>query len=194
MIKNLEKKLKFLELVDEMKLIKRAIFLRNWKQESDAEHSYHLALMVMIFIEDFPELDYEKTIKLALIHDLVEIYAWDTVVFDKKSEKTKSEREHNSFERLKNEFQDILPEFIELIEEYENRNSTESKFVYSIDKIQIIIQNVLEWWNSWKKWKYDFDEIKERQYSKIYPEFWLDKILDIYFERAEKNKIYYHKI
>lgn len=44
------------------------------------------------------------------------------------------------------------------------------------------------------KWKYDFGEIKERQYSKIYPEFWLDKILDIYFEKAEKNNIcYYNK-
>ena len=64
MIKNLEKKLKFLELVDEMKLIKRAVFLKDWSQESDAEHSYHLALMVMIFIEDFPELNYEKAIKL----------------------------------------------------------------------------------------------------------------------------------
>jgi 5'-deoxynucleotidase YfbR-like HD superfamily hydrolase len=31
--------------------------------------------MVMTFIEDFPELDYEKCIKIALIHDLIEIYA-----------------------------------------------------------------------------------------------------------------------
>lgn len=191
MIKNLEKKLKFLELVDEMKLIKRAIFLRDWSQESDAEHSYHLALIVMIFIEDFPELNYEKAIKLALIHDLVEIYAWDTIVFDKKAEKTKEEREKQALIKFKNEFQDILPEFIELIEEYEERISKEAKFVYSIDKIQIIIQNVMEWWNSWKKWKYGFDEVKKRQYSKIYPEFWLDNILDIYFERAEREKICY---
>lgn len=191
MITNLEKKLKFVELVDEMKNIKRAIFLKDWNRESDAEHSYHLALMVMIFIEDFPNLNYEKTIKLALIHDLLEIYAWDTIVFDKEAEKTKKEREENSLIRLKKELKDLLPEFVELLDEYESKNSLESKFVYSLDKVQPVIQNVTEWWKAWHKWKYDFDEIKKRQYSKIYPEFWFDKILDIYFEKAFKEKIFY---
>jgi putative hydrolases of HD superfamily len=104
MIKNIEKKLKFIELVDEMKNIKRAIFLRDGTQENDAEYSYHLAMMVMTFIDDFPELDYEKCLKIALIHDLIEIYAGDTVALDKEAEKTKKQREKNAFLRLKDEF------------------------------------------------------------------------------------------
>jgi|GEM_PF-5437389 len=75
MLTNLEKKLKFIEIVDEMKYIKRIIYLKDNFLENDAEHSYHLALMVMTFIDDFSELDYEKCLKLALIHDIVEIYA-----------------------------------------------------------------------------------------------------------------------
>jgi hypothetical protein len=51
----------------------------------------------------------------------------------------------------------------------------------------------MEWWETWHNWKIDFEEIKKRQYSKIYREFWLDKILDIYFEKAEKEKIFYNK-
>lgn len=193
MITNLEKKLKFIELVDEMKNIERAIFLRNWKQETDAEHSYHLAMMVITFADDFPELNIEKCLKFALIHDVIEIYAWDTVALDKEAEKTKDEREKASLLRLEKEFWDVFPELIKLLKEYDLKSSKEAQFVYSLDKVHPVIQNVLEWWKWRNKWKIDFDEIMQRQYSKIYGEFWLEKILDIYFEKAKKEKIFYKK-
>ena len=194
MLTNLEKKLKFIELVDKMKEIKRIIYIRNWQLESDADHSWHLAIMVMTFIDDFRELDYEKTIKLALVHDLVEVYAWDTPVLDKNLEKSKYQREQEAFERLKTEFWEILPEIIELLDDYENKKSLESKFVYSLDKVHPIIQTYLEWWKAWQEFKIDFEELKQRQYSKIYPEFQkLNQILDIYFEKAFKENIIYRK-
>lgn len=193
MITNLENKLKFIELVDEMKNIERAIFLRNWKQETDAEHSYHLAMMVITFADDFPELNIEKCLKFALIHDVIEIYAWDTVALDKEAEKTKDEREKASLLRLEKEFWDVFPELIKLLKEYDLKSSKEAQFVYSLDKVHPVIQNVLEWWKWRNKWKIDFDEIMQRQYSKIYGEFWLEKILDIYFEKAKKEKIFYKK-
>ena len=89
MITNIESKLKFIELVDDMKNIERAIRLRNGREETNAEHSYHLAMMVIIFADDFPKLNILRSVKLALLHDIVEIFAWDTVIFDKKMEKTK---------------------------------------------------------------------------------------------------------
>ena len=194
MIKNLEKKLKFIELVDEMKMIKRTILKRDNSLENDAEHSYHLAVMVMTFIDDFKELDYEKCLKFALIHDIVEIYAWDTPAFNNKDlEKTKHQREKESFDRLNFEFWKELPEIINLIKDYEEQNSKESRFVYSLDKIQPIIQCVLEWWKKWQEYKLDIEEIKKNKYSKISNEFWLEKVLDVYFERAEKEKICYKK-
>lgn len=193
MITNLEKKLKFIELVDEMKNIERAIFLRNWRQETDAEHSYHLAMMVITFADDFPELNIEKCLKLALIHDIVEIYAWDTIALDKEAEKTKIEREKASLLRLEKEFSSVLPEFIELLKEYESKSSKEAQFVYSLDKVHPIMQVVMEKWKTWKNWWIDFDEIMQRQYSKIYPEFWLEKILDIYFEKAKAENLFYKK-
>ena len=67
MIKNLKQKLQFIELMDKMKDIERTIFLRNGKQENDAEHSFHLAMMVIAFADDFPGLNIEKCLKLALI-------------------------------------------------------------------------------------------------------------------------------
>ncbi len=190
-MKSIREKLKFIELLDKMKEIKRIILLRNGTLEDDAQHSFHLAIMVITFAEDFPELNVEKCLKLALLHDIVEIYAGDTAVFDLKNELTKDKREKESLERIKREFWKVLPDIIDLLVEYEEKSSQESKFVYSLDKVQPIIQVVLEWWKAWHKYKIDFEKIKKRQYSKIYPEFWLEKILDIYFEKAEKEKIYY---
>lgn len=194
MIKNLENKLKFIEFIDKMKDIERAIYLKNGRQETNAEHCYSLAMMVIAFAEDFPNLDIEKCLKYVMIHDLVEIYAWDTVVLDKKMTKSKNVREKKAFQRIKKDYGVVLPEIISLINDYELKVDTESKYVYSLDKIQPVIQIVMEWGESRKKNKCDFEKIKASQYWKQYPEFWLDKILDIYFKKAlETNSVYREK-
>ncbi len=194
MIKNLQNKLKFIELIDKMKDIDRAIYLKNWKQENDAEHSYHLAMMTIVFSEDFPELNLEKCIKFALIHDLVEIYAWDTIaVIDLEWLKTKEKREKDAINRLEKEFWNILWNILDLIKEYESKASKEARFVYSLDKIHPIIQNVIVKWKGWRKWNYNLEKTKENQYSKVYSEFWLEKVLDIYFEKAEKENMFYNE-
>jgi putative hydrolase of HD superfamily len=101
-------------------------------------------MMVITFAEDFPQLNIEKCLKLALVHDIIEIYAGDTVVLDLEMVKTKEKREKDALIRLSKEFLETLPDFIELLEDYENKKSTESKFVYSLDKIQPIIQVIME--------------------------------------------------
>jgi len=177
-----------------MKNIDRAIFLKNWKQENDAEHSFHLAMMVIVFMDDFPELDIEKCLKFALIHDLVEIYAWDTIaVVDLEWLKTKEKREKDALDRLEKEFWWVLWSLIDLIKDYESKSSKEARFIYSLDKVHPIIQNVLAEWRGWREWNYDFNKTKENQYSKVNSEFWLDKILDRYFKKAEKEKMFYNE-
>lgn len=191
MIKNLQEKLEFIEFVDKMKDIERAVFLGKERKENNAEHSFQLAIIVMTFSEDFFYLDIKKCLELALVHDIIEIYAGDTIIFDKEREKTKEKREKESLKKIKEKFKKILPNIIDLIEEYEKRETKESKFIYSLDKIQPIIQVVNRKWNDWKYYKMDLNKIKENKYSKIYKEFWLEKILDIYFEKAEKEQIWY---
>jgi len=193
MIKNLQNKLKFIELIDEMKNIERAIRLKNWREETNAEHSFHIAMMVIVFIEDFPELDSLKCIKMALFHDLVEIFAWDTVIFDEKMEKTKKQRELKAIWQLeevlwKKDFKNIKV----LIEEYEDRGSLEAEFVHQIDKIQPIIQIVMEGGSSWHEYKIDKDKLMSKKYSQINDKFGLMKLLDWYFEKAEKENMFFY--
>ena len=194
MITNIENKLKFIELMDEMKNIERAIFLRNWRQENDAEHSFHIAMMVMVFIDDFPDLDIEKCLKMALLHDIVEVFAWDTVIFDKKMEATKEEREKKSILQLeevlwKKEFKI----FRNIIEEYMNRSSIEAEFVHQIDKFQPIMQIVMEWWKTWNHFKFDKTKLIENKYKSIDDKFGLMKVLDIYFKKAERENMFYNE-
>ena len=192
MITNIQNKLKFIELMDEMKNIERAIFLRNWRQENDAEHSFHLAMMVIVFIDDFPALNTEKCLKIALLHDIVEVFAGDTVIFDKNMEVTKVERERKAILQLeevlwKNEFKS----FRDIIEEYMDRSSIEAEFVHQIDKFQPIVQIVMEWWKTWNHFKFDKTQLIENKYKKIDDKFWLMKVLDIYFEKAERENMFY---
>jgi len=197
MLKNLEEKLKFIELIDEMKNINRAVLLKNDRQETNAEHSFHLAMMVLVFADDLKEkIDIFKVLKLALVHDLVEIYAWDTIfLVDSKTKlNTKKQREENAFKKLKKEFWWILPEILDLIKEFEERKTKESIFVYQIDRLQPLIQYVMEWWKGWHKWKFNKTKLIKK-YDEIFKndEFWLKEIVDKYFQEAEKEKMFYNE-
>ncbi len=182
----LKKKLKFLEILEEMKNIKRAIILKSWERETDAEHSYDLAFMIMLFWEDFKDkLNLEKCYKMALLHDIVEIYAWDTVIFDKKMEATKKEREKESLEKIETLlWKEFFRPYKKIIEEYESKNTLEAKFVNQIDKLQPVIQIVNEWWTSWVKYNISKEEVFKKKRSQIDNTFWLRDILEDYIKKV----------
>src|SRR3989338_476599 len=94
--------LSFLKEIEKFKLIERRVYCSDLKRkESDAEHSWHLAMFIILFEKDIAKnLDIAKMLKMALIHDLVEIYAGDTFAFDKEGQKTKKERELMAGQKL----------------------------------------------------------------------------------------------
>ena len=192
MITNLENKLKFIELLDEMKSIERVITLKSWRKESDAEHSYHLATMVMVFIEDFPELDYLKCLKIALLHDIVEIFAWDTYIFDKEGIDTKKQRELESLKKIEKVlWENKFSDYKKIIEEYEDKNTKESIFVSQLDKLQPVIQVYIMWWKDHFTYKAKKEAVFENKYKIIDDTFGLRKVLDVYFEKLVKWNMFY---
>ena len=81
----LEKQIKFLLEIDKMKSIfRQTILIDKSRQENDAEHSWHFAITAMLLYEysDNSKVDILRVIKMALVHDLVEIYAGDTYAYD----------------------------------------------------------------------------------------------------------------
>lgn len=67
------------------------------RAESDAEHSWHLAIFLMLIENEFNIIDFDKLLKMALIHDLPEIYSGDTNPY-RGDTNNKKETEKNAAE------------------------------------------------------------------------------------------------
>ncbi len=99
MTSRFKKQMDFLIEIDKVKNILRMTSIADGtRRENDAEHSWSLAVMAILFAEYMPQdLDLLKVIKMVLIHDLVEIYAGDTFAFDEAGMEDKEERERRVY-------------------------------------------------------------------------------------------------
>jgi len=139
----INKILSFLQEIEQYKTVERNNVCSNLKRvESNAEHSWHIAMFIMLFEKELPDnANIKRMLKLALMHDLVEIYAGDTFAFDMEGRATKKEREMKAAQKLFSQLpEDLHKEFRDLFEEYEQAQTTESKIVKSFDKIQALLQ------------------------------------------------------
>ncbi len=161
----LKKQIEFIVETDKLKNIYRQTYVINEdRKENDSEHSWHLALMAFILAEHSNvEIDVLKTIKMVLIHDIVEIDAGDTYCYDKEGYKDKAEREGKAAERIFG----ILPddqrdEMFSLWQEFEAMNTPESKFAAALDRVQPLTLNYRKGGVSWKEHKVTKDMVLER--------------------------------
>lgn len=159
------KKLEFLVLCDKMKSVYRQTLLADKsRRETDAEHSWHIALMAMLFSNEAPEgVDSNRAIKMCLVHDLVEIYAGDTFCYDIKAGEDKKEREMKAAEKLFS----VLPEkegtlLKTLWLEFEEQETPDAKFCASLDRLQPIINNILTDGHTWRKGKVKREQVEDR--------------------------------
>ena len=156
MSNNLEKQVKFLLEVDKMKnILRQTLKISDRSREDDAEHSWHFALMAFVLSEYASEgVDINRVIKMALVHDLVEIYAGDTYAYDIESNKSKAEREKASADKLFS----ILPEeqgreIRDLWEEFDAEQTPDACFAAAIDRLQPMLNNYYTDGQSWKSHK-----------------------------------------
>lgn len=162
---NLLKQIAFIKEIDKVKYIQRKTKLfHSDRNENDAEHSWHLALMAIVLSEhsNVP-VDIFKVIKMVLIHDIVEIDAGDTFIYDSQKNHTNTDEERQAAERIFG----ILPkeqanELISLWEEFEEGKTDEAKFARSMDRLEPLLQNVSNEGGTWK----EFDVKLEKVYGK----------------------------
>ncbi len=172
------KQFEFLIEIDKMKSVfRRSQNIDGKRAENDAEHSWHLCMLAVTLKEYFIDqtVDLDKTIKLLLMHDLVEVYAGDTFCYDQKGNESKAERENNAADKL---FA-LLPKdqgelFKSYWKEFEDFKTTESKFANAVDRIQPFILNVNTDGHTWKQTAVTVDMIYERMNPvKLYlPSLW----------------------
>ena len=156
---DLTKIIKFIDFIHSFQEIERVMKIRGRDNpENDAEHSYQLAMVAWYAIDAFElKLDTNKTVKYALIHDLVEVYAGDVDAFDPDPDRDekKQQKEHEAFLKMQVEFSEF-PEMLKLLEEYEKREDEESKFVYALDKTLPPINIYLDNGRNWQERGIDF--------------------------------------
>ena len=138
----IDKQLAFSLEIDKVKNIFRQTHLSdNGRNENDAEHSWHMAIMAYLFKEYAnKQVDIAKVMLMCLIHDIVEIDAGDTYAYDAENLKTQKIREDAAKKRIFS----ILPEeqateLIALFDEFEAYETAESKFAHAMDNLQPLL-------------------------------------------------------
>lgn len=189
-----KKILKFIEEIDKFKFVTRIIHMQKGDlMEDDAQHSWHLAMMVWLFSEQFEKkVNLNRAIKMALMHDLVEVYAGDTFAYDTEGRKDKKIQEDKAAKKL---FK-ILPknlqeEMHQLWNEYEDRATPEAILVQTMDKIHPMIQIHLAKGKTWSEFKITGKMIKENKSYYTKSSTFAHSLFTYIFKRAQKLKYIY---
>ncbi|MDD3183719.1 MAG: HD domain-containing protein [Anaerostipes sp.] len=161
-LSRLEQQLQFIVEIDKVKKITRQTYLADLsRKENDAEHSWHMALMAFILKEYAnEEVDVLHVIEMLLIHDLVEIDAGDTYLYDEEARKEAAIREEKAAQRI---FQ-MLPKeqekyVYDLWREFEDRETPESKFANTLDRVQPILLNDAGDGLAWREHEVNIDQV-----------------------------------
>jgi putative hydrolases of HD superfamily len=149
----LQQQIDFLVEIDKLKnVLRRTWLLDQSRYENDAEHSWHIAVAAMLFLEyaDDPRVDVLRVIKMLLVHDLVEIDAGDTYAYDEKACLDQAEREQQAAERVFGLLpSDQAAEFRRLWEEFEARQTPEARYAAALDRFQPLLHNYLTGGRAW---------------------------------------------
>ena len=154
MEERLKRQLDFALEIDKEKNIFRQTHLSgHGRNENDAEHAWHMAIMAYLLKEYANEpVDIAKVMLMCLIHDIVEIDAGDTYAYDEEALKTQKAREDAAKERIFS----ILPEeqkeeFMALFDEFEEFATPESKFAHAMDNLQPLMLNNSNDGGDWRR-------------------------------------------
>lgn len=162
----MEKQLAFSLEIDKVKNIFRQTHLsNNGRNENDAEHSWHMAVMAYLLREYAnQEVDIAKVMLMCLIHDIVEIDAGDTYAYDAEGLQTQKAREDAAKERIFS----ILPEeqkkeLMALFDEFEANETAESRFAHAMDNFQPLMLNNSNGGADWRAHGVTAEQVYQRQ-------------------------------
>ena len=139
-----KRQIEFVLEVDRLKEVYRQSYLLYAdRHENSAEHSWHLAVTAFLLAEYANQpVDTSRVIRMVLVHDLVEIDAGDTFIYDVAGNLDRAAREEKAADRLFG----LLPadqrdEWRALWNEFEQRETAEAKFAYALDRLLPVLHN-----------------------------------------------------
>lgn len=158
----LSRQLAFALELDRLKTVLRQTLLADSsRQENDAEHSWHVAMMAVLLAEYAPPgADPYRASRMLLFHDVVEIDAGDTFIHDDKGNQDKAAREQAAASRLYGLLpDDQAADLRALWEEYEDRQTPTARFADALDRLQPIMNNFATEGGTWKPHNVTADKV-----------------------------------
>lgn len=166
MEERLERQLKFILEIDKEKNIFRQTHLSgHGRNENDAEHAWHMAIMAYLLREYANEpVDIGRVILMCLIHDVVEIDAGDTYAYDAEALATQKARENAAEERI----YALLPpdqgaELRAIFDEFEENKTPEARFAHAMDNLQPLLLNDSNGGGDWREHQVTAEQVYGRQ-------------------------------
>lgn len=136
----------FILEIDKLKCVFRNTITAEKRNESTAEHSWSASMIIVVLMtqlkNEFNNIDELKAIKLALIHDIVEIHAGDVIAFDAQARKDKEIIEKEALDKLMSVCPEFSDELHALWHEFECKQSLEAKIAKAADSICPIFQRL----------------------------------------------------
>ena len=166
MDERLRKQMEFALEIDKEKNIFRQTHLSNHgRNENDAEHAWHMAIMAYLLREYSNEpIDIGKVMLMCLIHDIVEIDAGDTYAYDLEGQKTQKAREEAAKERIFSMLpEDQKSELSSLFDEFEAYETPEAKFAHAMDNLQPLMLNDSNDGADWREHRVHSSQVYGRQ-------------------------------
>ena len=166
MDERLKKQLDFALEIDKEKNIYRQTHLSgHGRNENDAEHAWHMAIMAYLLREYSNEpVDITRVMLMCLIHDVVEIDAGDTYAYDAEGLKTQKAREEAAKERIYSLLpEDQKKELAAIFDEFEESKTPESKFAHAMDNLQPLMLNNSNDGGDWREHGVSAKQVYGRQ-------------------------------
>jgi len=139
---DLQSRLAFIQAAEQLKTVLRCAYSSSGRQESTPEHTWRLCLMAMVFQDALGPLDFERVLKMCVIHDLGETLHGDIPATSQSLDNSKSDSERRDLIELMGPLPAALQaEFLALWDDYEQAASAEARAVKALDKLETIIQH-----------------------------------------------------
>ena len=191
----LDQQLRFTAEIDRMTSVyRRTLLISGERPENDAEHSWHIAVMALLFKEYcVEEPSVERAIKMCVVHDLIEIYAGDTFAYDVSGNASKADRENEAADRLFAQLpSEQGAEIRALWEEFDAMETVDAKYAACLDRIQPFLHNTLTEGHTWRDGGAVRSQVEKRMtvVREFMPEVykWISSNLDRSVERGWINE------
>lgn len=169
--------IQFLMELDKLKSVERRTrLIGNARHENSAEHSWQLAVAAMSLAPySGMQINVQRVVQMALLHDVVEIDAGDVMVYDLAARESIQAQEVAAADRI---FA-LLPaalcnKFRALWDEYEAGETPEARFANMLDRALPVIQNLHNQGQSWKENQIRLEQVVSRnvQIAQEWPALW----------------------